>query len=169
MHMSRRAGLALLAIGALAGSAATAITASGDDSAPTVLKVGVLPSDPGGAAIYGVNPGAVPWTLAQGNLKLTGFGDGNGELTIRLKGLLITGTGGPLDGTTGPVTTVTASLVCAPGAAAFMTTAPVALTRKGNAAIDVDIPLPGGCGAPAVLINPNGQTATYIAVDGFHG
>ena len=35
--------------------------------------------------------------------------------------------------------------------------------------IDTDIPLPGACSAPALLINPNASVGTYIALDGFHG
>jgi hypothetical protein len=167
MHISRRTAIALLVIAALAGSATTAISALGSGgSDDVVFKSTLVPSDPGDPAIQTVPPGSVPWALKSGNVRLTDDGTGNGELTAHLKGLLITGTGTANDGTTGPVTTVAASLFCGGDTTPFTTTATVPLSKKGNAEIDTTIPLPGTCLVPAILINPNGNTSFFIALDG---
>jgi hypothetical protein len=46
-------------------------------------------------------------------------------------------------------------------------TAAVPLSSSGDARIDARVDLPSKCLAPAVLINPNGNTAAYIAASGF--
>jgi hypothetical protein len=171
MQVSKRSGVVLLAIAALAGSATTAISAlgSGDGGRSPVLRSPLVSSDPGAPVLHTVAPGSVPWTLHSGTVRLTSNGDGNGDLRVRIKGLQITGTGGPLDGTIGPVTWVDAALYCGDNTTAFATTATVALSKKGNARIDTTIPLPGKCLTPAILINPLGNARAYIAATGIGG
>jgi hypothetical protein len=63
--------------------------------------VGSIPNDP---AIHGVLAGNVPWDGgARARL------DSRGRFELRIRGLVITGMGNP-----GPVTSVSASLFCAP-------------------------------------------------------
>ena len=53
-----------------------------------------------------------------------------------MSGLVITGTNSGLDGTTGPVTSVVASLTCDGSMPTIKDTAPVPLSAQGNAGIN---------------------------------
>jgi hypothetical protein len=118
--------------------------------------VGSLPNDP---AIHGVLAGNVPW---DGGARATL--DRRGRFELRVRGLVITGTGDP-----GPVTSVSASLFCAPDANATpaFTTGSVPLSMHGDARIRTHVPVPDRCLAPVLLVHPNGTTARYIAATGF--
>src|SRR5579885_1047385 len=78
--------------------------------------------------IAGIAPGGLPWVLKSGHVTLSS----NGQLEASVEGLLF-GPGAPsnLIGTRGPITTVSASLVCANGPT--VTTDPVAFSTEGNA------------------------------------
>lgn len=117
---------------------------------------GSNPSDP---AIHGVLAGNVPWD-GGANARL----DRRGRFELRVRGLVITGQGDP-----GPVTSVSASLFCAPdsNATAAFTTSSVPLSAHGNARIREHVTVPDRCLAPVVLVHPNGTTARYIAASGF--
>ena len=125
----------------------------------TVLRahlVGSIPSDP---AIHGVTAGGVPWDGgARASL------DRRGRFELRVRGLVITGTGNP-----GQVTTVSASLFCAPDSnlTPAFTTGSAALSAHGNARIRAHVTVPERCLAPVLLVHPNGGTARYIAATGF--
>jgi hypothetical protein len=180
MHVSRRRGLTLLVIAALAGSATTAISALGDGGpgrggpgrgdngrndhrrahATALLRTTLVPSIPADPALHGVAAGGAPWKLAFGQARL----HSNGELRVAIQGLLLTTTG-----TTGPVTTVDAALYCGADTTAAATTPSVPLSATGNAFIDAQVALPATCLAPTLLINPNGAAAVYIAASGFGG
>ena len=69
----------------------------------------------------------------------------------------------PFNGTN-PLASVSATLVCngVPGTP----TATEPLSPSGDGRIRADVVVPKPCQAPAVLINPNGGAATYIAVNG---
>ena len=69
----------------------------------------------------------------------------------------------PFNGTN-PVATVSASLVCngMPGTP----TATVALSPAGDTRIRATVAVPSPCLAPAVLVNPGGNGAVYIAANG---
>ena len=129
------------------------------DHARALLRAhlaGSIPSDP---AIHGVLAGNVPWD-GGANARL----DGRGRFELRVRGLVITGMGNP-----GPVTSVSASLFCAPDSEAIpaFTTGSVPLSAHGNARIREHVTLPDRCLAPVVLVHPNGSTARYIAASGF--
>jgi hypothetical protein len=67
------------------------------------------------------------------------------------------------------VTTISASLYCGADSdtTAAATTQQVPISPKGNARIhDTSFSVPSTCLAPVILINPNGSTSAYIAVDG---
>jgi hypothetical protein len=116
-------------------------------------------------AIDGVPAAGAPWTIAKSNVSISERGD----LRLTVKGLLITGTGGPNDGTTGPVKQVVASLACANGATS--TTAPVALSPDGDARIADHVTIPSDCLAPVVLVRIFGLAPTdpWIAATGLTG
>jgi hypothetical protein len=173
MHVSKRSAVAALAVGALAGSAASAVTASGHDNRTngrehrgehpreTLLKTTLAPSVPTDPAIDAVSPGGVPWVLARGEARLRA----NGDLRLEVRGLLIPS--GQFAGTTGPVTTVSASLYC--GGTVEGRTPSTQLSSHGNADMDGIVTVPAKCLAPTVLVHPNGGAAAYIAASGFGG
>jgi hypothetical protein len=108
----------------------------------------------------------VPWALAQGSTRL----DANGRLSVKVSGLLITGATGAnasLDGTTGPVKAVVASLTCDGSTPTIESTAPVPLSAQGDATINQDVILPVICEAPIVLVRANSSNGPWIAASGF--
>jgi hypothetical protein len=117
---------------------------------------GSVPSDP---PIHGVLAGNVPW---DGGARATL--NGRGRFELRVRGLVITGMGNP-----GPVTSVSASLFCAPDSdtTPAFTTGSVPLSAHGNARIRAHVTVPDRCLAPVLLVHPNGGTARYIAASGF--
>ncbi len=125
-----------------------------------VFRSSLAPSVPTDPAIHGKGPGGVPWSLDRGEVSI----DGTGEFRLRLDGLVITGTNSAR-----PVTTVSASLFCAPDAntAPAATTSTVPISDDGDARIRERIALPASCLAPVVLVHPNGGTARYIAASGW--
>lgn len=196
MHITKRRGLAMLIVAALAGSATTALSASahhpkpgpdpahhgkrhGHHSKPhpvrifprphavPVLSTTLAPSVPNDKPIHGVAPGSAPWKLKFGAATLLA----NGRIVVAVKGLLITGTNSPLDDTVGPVQAVDAALYCGDSTTAAATTKSAPLGPKGNALIVDKITLPAKCLAPALVINPtvNGAAVpgVYIAASGF--
>jgi hypothetical protein len=115
-------------------------------------------------------PGAGrPWIVASGEAKLE-----SERLEVEVQGLLLTNTGNStLDGTTGPVTGVRASLTCE-GSNVVATTAVVSLSSTGNARIEQELKLPSSCIGPVILIrvgstvtNPGPIMGPWIAATGF--
>ena len=114
-------------------------------------------------AIDGVPAAGAPWTVGKVNeVSISSRGD----LKLDVKGLLITGTGGPNDGTTGPVTQVIATLACAYGDQSSTSAAP--LKSDGDAKIRDRITIPTDCLAPVVLVRIFGIAPTnpWIAATG---
>jgi len=130
-----------------------------------VLSGSLAPSVPSDPAVHGVAAGALPWVLDRGTVRL----QAGGRLRVELRGLVIPiAHGGLPAGTARPVTTVSASLYCAPdAAAAAATTAAAPISESGDATIDDTIALPAGCLAPTVLVHPNGGAGAYIAATGW--
>jgi hypothetical protein len=103
-----------------------------------------------------VQSGGVPWTIKEASR--TRLSE-SGRLRATVRGLLIIGTGNPsLDGTTGTVEQVVASLTCenpmwgSTGAPTIVSTSPATLSSEGNARINERITLPDTCLGPIVLI-----------------
>jgi hypothetical protein len=114
-------------------------------------------------AIDGVPAAGAPWTVDRGSEARI---KSHSRLDVRVRGLLITGTGTAVDGTTGPVKQVVASLACANGDMA--TTAAAPLSADGNARIRDHIKIPADCLAPVVLVRISGIAAAdpWIAATG---
>jgi hypothetical protein len=164
-------------LGAVATVAlAVAVTASADDgggkgkkhdeghaNAAKLLSARLAPSLPTDPVVHGVPAGAAPWVIKRGHVSL----GADGRLEVELQGLVIpVAHGGLPAGTARPVTTVSASLYCAPDAAgAAATTGSVAISEAGNARIEDRIDLPATCLVPTILVHPNGLNA-YIALPG---
>ena len=125
-----------------------------------LFRSSLAPSVPADPPIHGKTAGGVPWSLDRGDVSIKR----NGDFRLRLEGLVITGTNSAR-----PVTTVSASLFCAPdaNAAPAATTSAVPISDNGDARIKERITLPANCLAPVVLVHPNGNTARYIAVSGW--
>lgn len=114
-------------------------------------------------AIDGIPAAGAPWAVGKvNNVSISARGD----LRLDVKGLLITGTGGPNDGTTGPVRQVIATLACANGDTASTSEAP--LQSDGDAKIRDHITIPTDCLAPVVLVRIFGLAPTdpWIAATG---
>ncbi len=153
--MHRPSRPTMFALGALAAASVLATTAAVAATTDDLLRApiqGSLTTDPQG--FFGSNPGGAPWQITSGEAKV----QSDGTLKVSIVGLIIPGRG------TGPVTTISASVACNNVKAA--TTAPVPLSTAGNAEIKATLNLPARCLGPAVLIHPNGNAATYIAMTG---
>ncbi len=133
------------------------VTLSSADG-PKGLNAHVVGSTPN-ITIRGVLSGGAPWVVQEGKASV----DSNGNVKIRVKGLLIGSgvldNGAPVPqavvGTVGPVTTVFASLTCGgAGGAPFMVfnTPAVPLSTKGSFKINAQITLPTTCDRPIILI-----------------
>jgi hypothetical protein len=153
------AALLALAVGAVADRG----SGGGHGQGEKLLRATLAPSVPTDPTIHAVTPGAAPWVLRDGELSLTR----RGRFELRVRGLVIPSP--PGDGTPGPVTTISASLYCAPDAnpAPADTSPAVPISRRGNARIRDRFTLPEKCLAPTVLVHPNGDTTRYIAAEGF--
>jgi hypothetical protein len=114
-------------------------------------------------AIDGVPAAGAPWTVDRGSRARL---KSHSRLDVRVRGLLITGTGTAVDGTTGPVKQVVASLACANGDIA--TTAAEPLSADGDARIRDHVKVPANCLAPVVLVRISGIAAAdpWIAATG---
>ena len=155
MHITKRRGLAMLVVAALAGSATTALSASAHHGKPgpgpahhgkrpatpkpsgpdlpgphavPVLATTLAPSVPNDPKIHGVAPGSAPWKLKFGAATLLS----NGRIVVAVKGLLITGTNSPADNTVGPVQAVDAALYCGDSTTAAATTKSAPLGRRAT-------------------------------------
>jgi hypothetical protein len=125
---------------------------AGDGPGSTVLKfktmVGTVAPYTGAAnAIRGVPGAGAPWSIDTANGKL----DENGDLSIKVTGLIITGTGA------NPVPTFRAVVSCqsiAGGAAVVVNrvTAPFPASTAGDAAFKGNLDLPSPCIAPIVFV-----------------
>jgi hypothetical protein len=165
-----------MALGAIAMVATTGITAttvgaatpSGSQPARhgTLFRSDLIgrPTDPAlTVTIRNVMPGGVPWALSRGNTRL----DASGRLSVRVDGLVITGTGTKLDGTTGPVQAVVASLTCDGTTPTIASSKPVPLSPQGDATLKQEITLPAVCLAPIILVQANTSSGPWIAASGF--
>jgi len=148
------------------------VTLSSADG-PKGLNAHVVGSTPN-VTIRSVMSGAAPWVVQEGKATV----DNNGNVKIRVKGLLIgsgaLANGDPVQaalvGTVGPVTTVHAALTCGgPGNGIPFTitsTPSVPLSADGSFRITAHITLPTTCDRPIILIRAGDPAAggPFIAV-----
>ncbi len=153
--------IALLLVGVASASPAHSSSATTDDGR---LFSATITPDLGPTVeptIAGIAPGGLPWVLKSGHVNLSS----SGLLEASVEGLLF-GPGAPpnLIGTRGPVTQVSASLVCANGP--IVTTKAVEFSTEGNAQIHQKIALPAQCVGPIVLIRAF-SAGPWLAASGF--
>ncbi len=119
-----------------------------------------------GQSVGGVPSAGAAWAVSKAHVTL----NGGGHLQLAVHGLIL-----PSTGDTGPVSQVSASLVCGgSGGTVVATTAAVPLSTSGDAHIHEKITLPASCIAPVILVRAavvNGTTPAqppFIAVSGFN-
>jgi hypothetical protein len=137
----------------------------GEGRGRPLLSSTLAPSVPTDPAIHTVAAGGLPWMLDRGSVRLKA----DGSIRVEITGLVIPTAHGTFPpGTALPVTTVSASLYCAPdSSAAVATTTTVPISASGDATIADTIAVPATCLAPIVLVHPNGGAAAYIAATGW--
>ena len=149
---------------ALLGAISPALFAVAAMAQPIHLKSTLAGNNPN-IVIGGVESAGSPWTVKSGSASL----DASGKLHVRVRDLIL-----PATGDAGPVTAVSASLVCGGrGGTVQSETASVPLSMKGNATLHTHIAVPSLCFAPVVLVhiaatngNPIPQPGPWIAATG---
>jgi hypothetical protein len=108
--------------------------------------------------IGGVESAGSPWTVKNGFASL----DASGRLHVKVRDLIL-----PSTGDAGPVTAISASLVCGgSGGTVQSETASVPLSTKGNADLRGHITVPSLCFGPVVLVNIAANNGTPIPQPG---
>lgn len=153
-----------LAATALAGAAllpGVATAGDGSEGAPDLLRSGLVGSTPtadGGPTLFGAVPGGKPWVVGTSTVRVRR----DGQIDVRVRDLVIPTA--PFDGTN-PVPAVSATLYCNGTIADTSATVPLSVPG-GDARIRDVLTVPASCAAPAVLLNPGGDTTVWIAANG---
>jgi len=150
---------------ALLGATMCGVLASSAMAQESLFRSTIIGSNPH-TIIAGVQSGGAPWTVQRGSAVLNDAG----RLHVELRDLIL-----PALGNTGPVTSVSASLVCGgAGGVVVATTDAAPLSTDGNAEIEAQISISSPCFAPIVLIRAAGfngtplpQPGPWIAATGF--
>lgn len=150
---------------ALLGTTMCGLFTSSMIAQEAILHSTIIGSNPH-TIIAGVQSGGAPWTVQHGSASL----NSEGRLHVEVKDLIL-----PALGNTGPVTSVSASLVCGgAGGTVVATTDPVPLSQQGDAELEAHISVSSACFAPIVLIRaaafngtPLPQPGPWIAATGF--
>ena len=149
---------------ALLGVISPALFAVGAMAQPIQLHSTLAGNNPN-IVIGGVDSAGAPWTVKSGFASL----NANGKLHVKVHDLIL-----PSTGDAGPVTAISASLVCGgSGGTVQAETASVPLSMKGDADLHGQITVPSLCFAPVVLVNtaatngnPIPQPGAWIAATG---
>ena len=110
------------------------------EDAAKIFSAALIGSQLEDPAIHGVTRGGAPWVIDRGRVQLAA----NGRIKIQIRGLVIPIAHGTFPANTArPVTTVSASLYCAPDTAgAAATTGSVPISVDGDARIQETLTLP---------------------------
>ena len=142
---------------ALLGVISPALFAVGAMAQPIQLRSTLAGNNPN-IVIGGVESAAAPWTVKSGSASL----DARGKLRVRVRNLIL-----PATGDAGPVTAVSASLVCGGSGGTLQSeTDPVSLSTKGNANLHGQIDVPALCFAPVILVHIAATNGTAIPQPG---
>ena len=152
----------VLTAGAASASSSDSANHTTDDGSHTFTSALVPDLGPTvEPTIGGIAPGGFPWVLNEGHATLTT----SGRLEATVVGLLFgPGAPPPLPGTTGPLTQVFASVVCANGP--VISTGAVTFSPDGDAHIHQQVALPAQCVGPIVLIRASLGSGPWIAASG---
>jgi hypothetical protein len=146
------AGL-VLGVGALAATSSASADGGGVPRSD-ILRAPLQGSQLSDPPLFGLTRGGAPWVISEGTARLRA----NGDLRVEVEGLVIPTTG------VNPVPRLSATVAC--NGVALPPTATVPFSTAGDAVIEARVALPARCLAPAVLLNPNGNAAVYIAATG---
>ncbi len=145
------------------------VIASASNSSGVLFTDHTLVGSTPGMTVRGVSAGGAPWVVSHAVVQL----DRSGRLQLNIQGLLISKPGSPLDGSTGPVIGVRASLTCE-GTNVVASTDVVPLNSSGDAKINQFITIPSTCVGPVILVqigsttsNPGPLLGPWIAATGF--
>jgi len=121
--------------------------------------VGVITAPNVDNPVAGISSGTLPWSVREGHARVN---LATGEVSFEVRGLVLNG--GAASGTTGPISSVTGTLVCNPATQSQLVidTAEVPLSSLGNAHFRGELnALPGVCTSPLFLvrIGPSFQRA----------
>src|SRR5215468_2590115 len=108
--------------------------------------VGVITAPNVDNPVAGISAGTLPWSVREGHARVN---LATGEASFEVRGLVLNG--GAASGTTGPITTVTGTLVCNPATPrqVVIDTAEVPLSALGNAHFRGEMnAVPGDCTSP---------------------
>ena len=142
---------------ALLGVISPALFAVGAMAQPIQLHSTLAGNNPN-ITIGGVESAAAPWTVRSGFASL----NANGKLHVKVHELIL-----PSTGDAGPVTAISASLVCGgSGGTVQAETASVPLSMKGNADLHGQIAVPSLCFAPVVLVHIAGNNGSPVPQPG---
>jgi len=144
---------AAVALAITAFSVTPAFADGSGSSGHSLLRAQLAGSNPApaSAVIAGINPGGLPWVNGPSPVRVRE----DGRITVRIDGLIVPALG------KSPITSVVATLVC--GKMLEGSTTPFALSTAGNGSTRDVISVPRHCENPAVLIQPAGNRAVYIA------
>ena len=112
--------------------------------------VGVITAPHVDNPVAGISAGTFPWSVREGHAHVN---LATGEASFEVRGLVLNG--GSASGTTGPITTVTGTLVCSPATPrqTVIDTAEVPLSAQGNAHFRGELnAIPGDCTNPLFLV-----------------
>ena len=142
---------ATFAVAAMSTTAAFADNGGrGGENIVRAALVGSTPA-PVSPVIAGVKPGGAPWVNGPSSARVRE----GGRVDVRIRGLVIPALG------RNPVASVVATLVC--GDMVAGSTMPFALNTAGDGSTRDMIWVPKDCDDAAVLIQPAGNRAVYIA------
>jgi len=156
MHPKSRpvaVAVAAAALLSLSVTGAPALASSPHD----LIRADLVPSQPTFGPINGLAPGAAPWVLDRGEVRVRD----NGRMDVRLEGFQVPRPDGTEDN---PVPSITAVVYCAGTAVANSGPQPLSVP-DGDARFRVEgLELPEDCDAPSVLISPSAAVGrAYIA------
>ncbi len=153
MHSTTR----LTALGAATLLSLSVTAAPAHASSHDVIRADLVPSQTTFPPINGLVPGAAPWVLDRGEVRVRD----DGRMDVRLEGLQIPRPDGTEDN---PLPSITAVLYCAGTAVADSGPQPLSVPG-GDARFRVTgLDLPDMCASPSVLISPTAAVGrAYIA------
>src|SRR5262249_35699797 len=130
------------------------VLAIAHDSDDSVVQwrsiVGVITAPNVDNPVAGISAGTFPWSVREGHARVN---LASGEASFEVRGLVLIG--GSASGTSGPITTVTGTLVCSPATPrqTVIDTAEVPLSALGNAHFRGELnAIPGDCASPLFLV-----------------
>jgi hypothetical protein len=156
--MSKKLSAALIGAApalALALAPSPALADHGHHAGHDLIRMQLTPSLPTDDPIVGVPPGAVPWIIDRGEVRVRP----SGRMDVRIEGLEVPRADGTADN---PVAMIDAVLYC--GGVQVADSGAHPMSPDGDARFRVFLDVPQTCAAATVLISPSAAVGgAYIA------